>query len=92
MPEVRLEEQVVIQIRVGSESGTNAGALEGKVHYETAHDIQEEVFFYDETIGCFAGMEVMNASTQDLPTIFACLKSTCYYFCVGPLLLVAAPG
>ena len=61
LPEVKLEEQL-IQIRVGSENGTNAGVLDGRVHNETAHDAEE--MFVDGAIGCSAGIKIVGASTK----------------------------
>ena len=48
LPEVGLEEQV-IKIRVGSESGKNAGVSEGNVHDEMLRDVQK--VFVDGAIG-----------------------------------------
>ena len=63
LSKVGLEEQS-IQIAVGSESGKSAEVLEGRVHDKAPRDVKEKVFV-DNAIGCFAGVKVMDASTQD---------------------------
>ena len=48
-PEAGLEDHV-IQIRVGSGSGTNIGGLEGKAHDDTEHGGVNEVFVDDRFV------------------------------------------
>ena len=56
-PEVGLEDHV-IQVRVGSESGTNVGGFEGKAHDDTEHGVKEKVFV-DGANGSCAGRKVV---------------------------------
>ena len=87
LPEVGLEDHV-LQIRVGSENGTNAGGFEGNAHDENVRDEIQEAFV-DGEMGSCAGVKVMDESTADLPVVFACLKSEFVPPSSGPLL--AAP-
>ena len=88
LPEVGLKKKV-IKIRVGSESGENAGVLVSRVHDELLRYVKEEVFV-DGAIGCSAGVKVIDASTQDFPAVFASLESECDPLTLDPL--PAAPG
>ena len=55
------------------------------MHDEPPHDVKEEAFV-DGAIDCFAGVKVMDASTQGFLAVFACLESECGPLSLGPLL------